>query len=360
MARLPFGNDPRKIDRYIAFWNRDPVDRPLVGFTFRGWLPVQEYSVSRSWPVDTYLTPDMIQPEAFLLDEEELLREGERIDDDLIRGTSPASAVLPWMAAILGARLRVLPGSVLGEEETRSWEEIEHITLDFKDPWLQKYFEFADALAMRAAGQFPISHGALVGPADMLGQVRGHTQAILDLVETPDKAQRTLWRFAEMFKEITELIWDRLPLFEGGYFDGMYQLWAPGPIIRMQEDASGLYSPAMYRQFLQEIDRYLACSFVCSFMHLHSTSMFLLDAFLEIEELRCFEINRDVSGPSLVEMVSYWRQVQDAKRSLIVRGSFTPDEFRMLVDSLDPRGLFLLVLVNDDAEVEALRGAASL
>ena len=39
-SNYPFGNDPAKIERYKAFWNRDDVDRPLVGFSFVGWYPL--------------------------------------------------------------------------------------------------------------------------------------------------------------------------------------------------------------------------------------------------------------------------------------------------------------------------------
>jgi hypothetical protein len=123
----------------------------------------------------------------------------------------------------------------------------------------------------------------------------------------------------------------------------------------MQEDASGLYSPALYREFLQPLDRYLAGRYANSFIHLHSTSMFILDAFLEIEELRCFEINNDAIGPPLIEMVPYFQMVQKAKRSLLVRGALTPDDAKLLMDSLEPRGLYLLVVVKDLREAEALR-----
>ena len=63
--------------------------------------------------------------------------------------------------------------------------------------------------------------------------------------------------------------------------------------------------------------------------------VFLLDAILEIEELGCLEINHDASGPPLAKMIPYYRQVQDAGRSLVVRGAFTPDELRMLMEVLD-------------------------
>ncbi len=355
MAPAAFGNDPAKIEHYRAFWSRADVARPLVGFTLRGWFPLEEYAATRAWPADTYLTPEMVVPEAFLADEERLLREGEILDDDIIRGDMPAAAVIPWLSGMLGSRLRILPGNVLGEDRSASWVEMEALRLDQENPWVKKYVEFAEALVRHSAGRYPVSHGALIGPCDILGELRGHTQSILDILEEPERARRALWRATHVFDEITVEIWKHLPLFHGGYFDGMYQLWAPGSIIRMQEDASGLYSPALYRKFLQPLDRYLAGRYANSFIHLHSTSMFILDAFLEIEELRCLEINNDAIGPALSEMLPYFRMVQAAKRSLLIRGSLTPDDARLLMDHLDPRGLYLLVVVKDRPEAEALR-----
>jgi len=351
----PFGNDPAKIERYRAFWSRADARRPLVGFTMRGWFPMDEYAATRAWPVNAELTPEMVVPEAFLEDQERLLSEGEILDDDIIRGDMPAAAAIPWLSGILGSPLRILPGNVLGVDRSLSWEEFERLRLDPEQPWFKKYVQFAQALVAHSARRYPVSHGALVGPCDILGELRGHTQSILDIMEQPDRAKQALWRATRIFDEITTEIWKHLPLWHGGYFDGMYQLWAPGPIIRMQEDASSLYSPALYREFLQPYDRYLAGRYTNSFIHLHSTSMFLLDAFLEIEQLRCLEINNDAIGPPLTEMVQYFRMVQRARRSLLIRGSLAPDDARLLMDALEPRGLYLLLVVKDVREADALR-----
>ena len=90
MPRKPFGNDPAKIDRYKAFWSRADVKRPLVGFTYVGWFPLEEFAAHKAWGPAAYLTPEQIDPEAFLEDHVRLLREGEMIDDDAIRGACPA------------------------------------------------------------------------------------------------------------------------------------------------------------------------------------------------------------------------------------------------------------------------------
>jgi indole-3-glycerol phosphate synthase len=47
--------------------------------------------------------------------------------------------------------------------------------------------------------------------------------------------------------------------------------------------------------------------------------------------------------------------VQTAKRSLLIRGALSPDDARLLMDSLEPRGLYLLVVVKDHQEAETLR-----
>jgi hypothetical protein len=215
--------------------------------------------------------------------------------------------------------------------------------------------EFAEALVERSAGSFPVSHGAEIGPTDMHAVLRGHNESIMDLVDEPEKSAELLWRLGEIFREITEELWKRVPLFHGGYFDAQYSLWSPGPIIRMQEDATAVLSPDLYRKLVQPVDRMLAGHFASSFIHLHSTSMFLLEAFLEIEQIRCFEINNDACGPPVKKMVPYFQMVQKAKRPLLIRGTLKPDEMRLLLDSLEPRGLFLNIMVNTMEEVETLR-----
>ena len=105
-----FGNDPAKVAGYQAFWDRAPVQRPLVGFSIKSWFPLQEFAASAAWQDRDVLTPDMVEPEAFLDDQERLLREGEVIADDILRGASPSQAV-PWLDGMLGATLRILPAA---------------------------------------------------------------------------------------------------------------------------------------------------------------------------------------------------------------------------------------------------------
>lgn len=352
----PFGNDPAKVAKYQAFWQRAPVKRPMVGFSVKSWFPLEEFSASAAWQGQRVLTPEMIEPEAFLDDQERLLREGETLEDDIFRGASPSQAV-PWLDGMLGAELRILPGSVLGVERTLPWEQLAQLRLDTDNPWFCKYMEFIEALVHRSAGRYPVSHAPLIGPSDILALLRGHTQSVLDLVESRGEVQRFLCRSGEIFCQITDEAWKRIPRYLGGYFDAQYQLWSPGPIVRLQEDAAGVFSPRLYRELLQGIDRAVAGRYPCAFIHLHTNSMFLYDLFLEVREIRCFQVNYELhsGGPPIAGMIPALRKIQAADRPLLVRGSFTPDELRQLVDALDPRGLYLYIMVESVAEADRLR-----
>lgn len=206
-----------------------------------------------------------------------------------------------------------------------------------------------------AEGRFPVSHSAELGPTDLHALLRGHTRSIMDLVDEPGRSAEILWRLAELFCQVQQEYRKHIPLFHGGYFDAQYSLWSPEPIMRLQEDATAVYSPALYRKFVQPVDRVLASRFPCSFMHLHSTSMFLLDFFLEIGEIQCFQINKDALGPSTTAMIPHYRKVQAAGKPLLIRGSFAAEEVRLLLDSLDPRGLFLNIMVESIHAVDSLR-----
>ena len=79
--------------------------------------------------------------------------------------------------------------------------------MDKRGPWFAKYVAFIEALVRRSAGRYPVSHGTLIGPSDIAALLRGHTQSVLDLVESPDEMRRPLWLCGGIFRQITEEAW---------------------------------------------------------------------------------------------------------------------------------------------------------
>ena len=229
MAQFPFGNDPNKIEKYRAFWGRDAVSRPLVGFSFVGWFPMEEFAACRNWTSSDYLTVDMVKPQDFMDDHVRLAREGEMIDDDMIRGACPTQVTVPFLPAMLGNPLRILPQNILGDERKLPWEEALAVGLDAAHPWYLKYMAFIDALVEIAAGRFPVSHGPEIGPTDLHAILRGHNESIMDLMTAPEKSAELLWHLGEIVRDMFKAVWQRIPLFHNGYFDAQYCMRIIGP-----------------------------------------------------------------------------------------------------------------------------------
>ena len=349
-----FGNDPHKIERYRTFWNREAVERPLIGFSTLTWFPLDEFSASAAWLQNAPLTPDMVNPELFLDEHEEKLREGEWMDDDMIRGCSPSQAVF-WCCGTLGCEMRVLPGNVVCVDRNLDWDEVLGFKVDLGHPWFQKYLAYIDALVKRSAGRFPVSHGMLMGPLDFAVALRGHEQIVYDMWEEPKKAARLLREMGDVFILFTQEAWKRIPTFMDGYYDTQYRLWAPDTTARMQEDAIAVMSPALYSEFIQPVDRKVGGTFQYPFMHLHATSMIVIDQLLEVDEIKAFEVNHDVGGPAIEEMIPHMQKIQKAGKGLIIRGELTTEEARKVMDGLDPVGLFLHLMVKDRKQSDCLR-----
>lgn len=349
-----FGNDPAKTERYVKFWKREPVKRPLIGFSTLSWFPLDEFKASREWPKDYELTPDMVHPEEFLDDWESHIREGEVMDDDLIRGCSPHQGIF-WCCGTLGCKMKVLPGNIVAVDQSEPWENVLEKKLDLDHPWFRKYLEFIDALVARSAGRYPVSHGTLVGPLDYAVALRGHEQTAIDMLEEPEKAEQFMREMGEVFITFTKEAWKRIPKFCDGYYDAQYRIWGPGTIARMQEDAIAVMSPDLYREFIQPVDRKIASSFDNPFMHLHATSMIVLDLLLEIKEIKAFEVNHDVGGPPIEWLIPHLQRIQQAGVPVLTRGDFTTEEVRKLMDSLDPKGLFIYIMVKDPKDTDKFR-----
>ena len=351
-----FGNDPAKIERYRKYWAREEVPRPLIGFSQSGWFPLQSFQACRNWEANSLVTPDMVDPSQWLDDQERLILEGEQMDDDLIRGVNVSALAFPGLlAGILGCNFIVTPDSIYAEPLDLDWKTALPIEVNPENAWYRKYVEFLDALSERSKGRYPVSHAAELGPTDLHAVIRGHTQSLLDLLDHPEQSRALLHKLGLFFIDWFKMQWERLPRWRNGWFDAQYQLWCPGPVIRLQEDALAGYSPKLYRDLIQPVDRMIAENFSHCFMHTHSTSMFLLEHLLDIEEIKLIQVNYEPYSVPLEQMIPCFQRIQASGRPLLIRGTFEPNEIRLVMDAVEPKGLYLHLMVQDMFEMETLR-----
>lgn len=338
-----------KIEKYNRYWSMDDVKRPLIGIDIGGYFPLNRFTIPAE--ENEQITPDMIDPVSYIGDYEEYLRASVSVGDDLLKGVCPISAV-PWMEAMLGCTVKRGGDSIWAQERFGSWDELLSMQLDRSNPWFAKYLEFIEILQGHFRGVCPVGQPILRGMSDLTAVLRGHSESIIDCYESPDETKRLIDICKNAFLQVLREQFERLEPFQGGYFIEQYFLWAPDRIVRLQEDASALLSPDLLRQFIIEPDRELASAFPCSFIHLHTSSLFLLDIFLEIEELDVIQINKDASGMEVPEIIPYFRKVQDAGRRLVIRGPITKEDIKLLSENLSPKGLLIQTIMDSPKAAE--------
>lgn len=339
-----------KIEGYKKFWRREKVKRPLIGYDIGGYHPLKRFKALRKLR-GKYLLPDFLNVSDYLDDYRHFYQQSIEVNDDLIKGVTPIPA-LPWMEAMLGCPIMVSGETIWAEERKASWEELHDLSLTDDNGWLIKYLEFLAKLSEDAKGEYPVGTSVLRGVTDLIGVLRGYSEALIDCMERPDKVKALANRCTEAIMKANNKQYEVIKPFHGGYFIEQFSVWAPDKIVRMQNDATGVYSPHLYKDLIQEFDQMIASSFPYALIHLHPTSFFLLDSFLEIEEINLFEMNKDVGGLSTEEMIPYLKKVQDKDRCLLIRGQLTENDLELIKKSLSPVGLCLQIVKENSAEAK--------
>jgi hypothetical protein len=334
-----------------AFWVREPQPRPLASFRvgdfffarhFQAALPLLEPGKS--------ILPEMLNVSDFLPDYERMFRQAEELGQDGFWTAEPYTGI-PWMEAILGCPVRAGQESFTSRPWLASPEEaLEKVHFDPQNPWLAKYLEFTAALARNSRGRYPVAMPIMRGPTDMLGALLGQQQMVLALMDSePQTILGLIERVTRAFLAVIEAQRRLTPPFYGGQALGFYHIWAPGSAIWFQDDLSSLLSPKLYRQFFLGSARMILAGHDHTAVHLHPNSFFILDELLSLEELKVVQVNKDISGPGVKEMLPVLARIMQT-RGLILWGDLTVEDLDLVRRNLPCRGLALNVVAPSPEE----------
>jgi hypothetical protein len=135
---------------------------------------------------------------------------------------------------------------------------------------------------------------------------------------------------------------------------GFYHLWCPGPCIWFQEDLAALISPKFYRKYIFELNARICQGYDYTLCHLHPTAFFILDDLLQIDALQVIQINKDIGGPSIEEMLPQFTNVLQTKR-LVIWGDLDEAELEVILRELPYTGLYLHIVAETVARARQLR-----
>ncbi len=330
-----------RLDLHRRFWNRGPQEHPIASIRVApDFFFARHFEAAHPLLVPGLrLHADMLDVDSFLSDYERMFYLSEALDQDAFWTAEPYTGI-PWMEAILGCELRAGFESVTAEPWLKSLDNLEAVRFDPTNPWFLKYLEFTEKLVALSAGRFPVGMPIMRGPSDLVGAIMGQTEMIFALADEEERMRELFRRVTDAFIAVLEAQNRLIPPFHGGSSLGFYHVYCPGKSIWHQDDLSAIMSPALFAEFVAPEERRIRAGHQFTAIHLHPASFFILDGLLEEEGLGAIEVNKDVGGPSVEEMLGQLRRIQDRK-SLILWGALDEADLRLVRRALSPSGLFL-------------------
>jgi len=333
-----------RIERYQAWLNRIPVDRPMCGLLWEPDIPPLPEFIEQVG-VGTEISPDQIQPEMFLPYIECWYQQELELASDIIQPFTPAFGI-PWVEAIAGCPVTAQPGSLWAESFLDSYIDRPSFHFDPDNPWFRKLIQFCQIMVEFADDRFPIAHPQMRGPLDTLAAMRTPARMSIDLIDYPDEVSEILAELTDLWIDIAEATLEMIRPFRGGYCTRM-KMWAPGKAITPQNDISTLISPDMYKEFVLPWDQKIVAHFPYHSFHIHATEHHQVDNLLKLTELTAIELTLEhtIGGPPLDTMLPIAKRILEEKPLLLCALDIETAE--RCINELPAAGLCVMIGIND-------------
>lgn len=340
-----------QIDLHRKFWNKDSQKQPIVSYRHGDFFFSRHFKATDNLNIDgKIISPEMLVVDDFLSDYERMYEKSLELGQSAFWTAEPFTGI-PWMEAILGCAVVGREDSFISSHlESFKLEDIKSINLNPDNPWLKKYLEFTEKLVELSNGRFPVGQPIMRGPTDIIGAMIGQTEMIYFIYEHPELVEEFIERVTTVFLDVIKRQKEIIPVFHAGSSIGFYHLWTPGSCVWYQDDLSAILSPELYDRYFIDAGRRICSAYDRSLIHLHPSSFFIVDDLLKLDELDVIEVNKDIGGPSIEEMLPVLKKIINKKR-LLIWGDLTIKDLAILRENLWVDGLFLNIVSEDISRI---------
>jgi hypothetical protein len=329
----------KRLQRHKDFWKKTN-DSPLIGYSLGNYFVSKRFNaVDNLLGMERCVRADDFNVVRFLHDYDNMYDQSLEEGADLVFSACPFTG-LPWMEAMFGCKVIPQGSSFIASPISSSEFSKEIKIVDYS--WSDKYYEFIDFINKNGEGRYFAGQPILRGPGDVLAAIFEAKELIFYFYDCPQHAKKRLNEISDIFLRFVKKGLEKSKDFYGGYSMGFYPIWCPGKALWFQDDITALLSPELYDEFFFSIHQSQANSCEYSMIHLHPDSFYLIERLLTIDALKAIQINKDIGGLSVSEMLPTLKNVQ-SKKNLVLWGDFSDDEIKILTNELDAEGLFIIV-----------------
>lgn len=217
--------------------------------------------------------------------------------------------------------------------------------LDPDNPWWKLTRNTLQAAKRKSEGRYFVGCPDLIENIDILAALRDPQLLMVDLLDDPGTVREKVRQITDCWMEAYQEIYDIIREPDGSATFGAFRLWAPGKVAKLQCDASAMFSPAFFRDFVQP-DLIRQCEWLdYSLYHLDGTQAVChLDALLEIEALDAIEWTPQagLEGGAHPRWHPMYRRILEAGKSLQVICS-DRSEIDPLLDQIGRDGVYIIL-----------------
>lgn len=336
----------RKKTYFKAFWEKELLDRPLLGVT----APLT----------------DKFKPLPYLFGVESgNYREALERFAFNVENTYYAGEALPYYECSLGPdQFAAFMGGKIefSEEAATSWVHPfwnddyteADVRLDTSpDGYFEKLMGFIKTAREFAGGRFLLSMPDLHGNMDAIMAARSSQNLCIDLADDPEKVQRVLGQILTLFPRIVDAAAAAGEMDNNGYI-GWIPTYSEEKFAVLQCDFSIMISPEMCRYFVIPALEYEASRLKHNVYHYDGVGALAhLDEILAIKAIDVIQWVPGAGQPRTIEWMDLLKKIQKAGKSLWLY-DWSPEEIKARFRELDPRGLFFSTSARTPKEADEL------
>ncbi|MDA3955656.1 hypothetical protein [Oceanispirochaeta sp.] len=258
------------------------------------------------------------------------------------------------LATFLGVEPRYEEEYILYHPTDLSPEKDRELTIDPSDRHFVNMLEISRSLMEKSAGRFCVGLPAIAPGLDVLAEIRGTQNLLMDLILNPEWVKEKLEEINRTYFECYDQFYNILKGEDGSSINGWFMFWGPGKVAQAQCDFCAMISPDMFRDFAIPTLKEHCDVLDHSLFHLDGPdAVNKLDALLEIESLDAVEFTPGPQVPQGGDPAWYdmYRKIRKAGKC-VQAVSLKPEEVVPLFDEIGSDGMYLMVDFQSRKQVE--------
>ena len=347
----------------MAFWKEDWNDAQRA---FEAWWARKGLALHVTAPKDEPWEEVPPPPEPLSLEERWLdpaFRLGQAVH--AMSRTFYGGVAMPFFDTQIGpGSLGTFLGSEPGFAPDTVWyrplplepEEWPALSFDPSNVWFKRHMALIEAGVKASDGRFLVGLPDLIENIDTLAQLRDPQTLMVDLLERPHWVKSKVSEINSVYFAAFDAMTERAKDERGGNVFAAFNVWGPGRTAKVQCDASAMFSPAMFEEFVVPALTEQCEWLDYSLYHLDGTQCFChLDHLLSIEALDAIEWTPQagIEGGGDPRWYDLYRRIKAGGKGVQAVG-VRYDEVLPLIDAVGPEGLYVMTWAPTEAAARKL------